>query len=410
MFSDLFSRALSSRNYRLYFAGQFISLAGTWMQQIAMAWLAYRLSSSALVLGVVGFASQIPVLLLGPVTGVWTDRYDRRRILLVTQTLAMLQALVLAALAFRHEASPAALVALAFVLGCVNALDVPARQAFVSQLIEDREDLPNAIALNALLMNVTRFLGPALAGFAVAAIGEAWCFVLNAASYLAVLLALLAIDARPNPLQKAPVGEAFRAALAHVRGMPDVLACLLLVATISLLVTPYAVMMPLFAREIFGGDARTYGLLIASAGGGSLAAALYLAGRKGADGLFRLVSLAAAAGGAALACFALNPWLPLAFPVAMAIGFSVILTVAGSNTHIQTRVGDAHRGRVMAIFSMAFLGIAPLGHLAVGGLSHAIGVRPVLACSGVAMFIVALALGRRMRAGTRPAAPERQTG
>ncbi len=405
MSSTVFARALSSRNYRLYFAGQFVSLAGTWMQQIAMVWLAYRLSDSALVLGIVGFASQIPILLLGPVTGVWTDRYDRRRILLVTQTLAMLQALLLAFLAFDHRAGPATLVALAFVLGCVNALDVPARQAFVSQLIENRDDLPNAIALNALLMNVTRFLGPALAGFAVAAIGEAWCFVLNAASYLAVLLALVAIRARPNPVQKTPVGQAFRAALAHVRGMPDVLACLLLVATISLLVTPYAVMMPLFAREIFAGDARTYGLLIASAGAGSLVAALYLASRQGTGGLFRLVSYTAASGGAALACFAANGLLALAFPIAAAIGFSAILTVAGSNTYIQTRVADGQRGRVMAIFSMAFLGIAPLGSLAVGSLAHAVGVRNVLFGCGLATMAVALVLSRRMRGGRQPTAP-----
>ncbi|MBL8490579.1 MAG: MFS transporter [Rhodocyclaceae bacterium] len=394
--APLFSRALASRNYRLYFAGQLVSLAGTWMQQIAMVWLAYRLSNSALVLGTVGFASQVPILVLGPLTGVWTDRYDRRRILVVTQSLAMLQATALAILAWGQWASPAALVALAFGMGCINALDVPARQAFVSQLIDDREDLPNAIALNALLMNATRFVGPALAGFAVATIGEAWCFVLNAASYLAVLLALLAIDAKPNPRQTAPVLEAFREALAYIRSRRDIRACLLLVGVVSFLVTPYAVMMPLFAREIFGGDARTYGLLIASAGGGSLAAALYLASRQGTGGLFRLVSVTAAAAGTALACFALNGRLGLAFPIAAAIGFSVILTVAGSNTYIQTRVGDRQRGRVMAVFSMAFLGIAPLGSLAVGSLAHALGVRPILVFCGLATAAAALLAGRRM--------------
>ena len=195
-FSAVFARALASRNYRIYFAGQLISLAGTWMQQIAMIWLAWRLSNSAQVLGMVGFASQIPILLLGPFTGVLTDRYDRRRILLITQSVALLQALVLAALTWQQWVSPGWLIGMAFVLGCVNALDLPARQAFSVQLVDNRADLPNAVALNSLLMNSARFVGPALAGLAVASIGEAWCFAINAASYLAVIVALLAIDSK----------------------------------------------------------------------------------------------------------------------------------------------------------------------------------------------------------------------
>lgn len=400
--SSVFARALTSRNYRIYFSGQLVSLAGTWMQQIAMVWLAYRLTNSALVLGMVGFASQIPILLLGSLTGVLTDRFDRRRILLATQSVAMLQALSLAMLTWLHWISPNWLIGMAFVLGCVNALDVPARQAFAAQLVEDRDDLPNAIALNSLLMNAARFVGPALAGFAVAAIGEAWCFAVNAASYLAVLLALLAIDARSRPAKHESAMHALRQGIDYVVGHADIRQRLLTVATVSLLVTPYAVMMPLFSSEIFHGDARTYGLLIASAGGGSLLAGLYLASRRDTATLARRVNLAVIAAGAGLALFAVNRVLALAFPIVMAVGFFVLLVVAGSNTLIQVRVEDAYRGRVMAIFSMAFLGIAPLGSFTVGWLAHAVGVPPTLLGCGLATVVLGVVVRRRADATAVP--------
>jgi MFS family permease len=398
-FATVFSRALSSRNYRLYFAGQLVSLAGTWMQQIAMVWLAYRLSNSAMVLGLVGFASQIPILLLGPVAGVIIDRFDRRRIMLVTQTTAMLQALALAALTWMGWVSPHWLVGMAFVLGCINALDVPARQAFSVQLVDDRADLPNAIALNSLIMNGARFVGPALAGFAVAGFGEAWCFVINAVSYLAVLLALVAIDAEPHGVSSAPALHALRQGVAYALHHADIRARLLTVATLSLFVTPYAVLMPLFASEIFHGDARAYGLLIGCAGAGSLLAGLYLASRKDTEQLPRQVGIGVIAAGAALSLFAANGLLALAFPILVGLGFFVLLTVAGSNTLIQVRVEDAFRGRVMALFSMAFLGIAPLGSFAVGTLAHYFGVRPTLLGCGLATVVIGLA-ARRAGAGS----------
>lgn len=395
MFSALFSRALASRNYRIYFAGQLVSLAGTWMQQIAMVWLAYRLSDSVLVLGIVGFASQIPILLLGPFAGVLSDRFDRRRILLATQALAMTQALLLALLTWQHWVSSAWLIGLAFLLGCINALDIPARQAFSVQLVDRREDLPNAIALNSLLMNATRFVGPALAGFAVTAIGEALCFVVNAASYLAVLLALLAIDSRSAETGSSPALHALREGFRYVLDRGDIRAHLALVAAISLLVTPYAVMMPLFAREVFGGDARTYGLLIASAGAGSLMGSLYLASRRGTAGLAGRVRGAMVVAGAALALFAVNRAAPLAFPIVMVLGGAVILVIAGSNTLIQTWIEDRYRGRVMAIFSMAFLGIAPLGSIAVGSLGQLAGVPATLLGCGLLTAAIGLAACRR---------------
>ncbi|HJW02471.1 MAG TPA: MFS transporter, partial [Azospira sp.] len=281
----VFLRALNSRNYRLYFAGQLISLAGTWMQQIAMAWLAYRLSNSAFVLGTVGFASQIPILLFAALGGVWTDRFDRRRLLLLTQTLAMIQALILATLAWLEWVTPGLLILLAFALGCINALDVPARQAIAVQLVDDKADLPNAIALNSFLMNSARFVGPALAGFLVALVGEAVCFLLNAVSYLAVLLALRAIRLPLHRGGTAPAVDALKEGIRYVLAHRQIRRSLLLVACVSFLATPYAVMMPLFAKEIFGGDARTFGLLIGSAGAGSLMASFYLASRKDMVGL-----------------------------------------------------------------------------------------------------------------------------
>jgi MFS family permease len=395
-FSVVFSRALASRNYRLYFAGQLVSLAGTWMQQIAMIWLAYRLTNSAAVLGMVAFASQIPILLFGPLAGVLTDRFDRRRILIATQFLAMLQAVLLAWLTWVGRITPEWLIGLALIHGSINALDLPARQAFSVQLVDKREDLPNAIALNSLLMNSARFVGPALAGFAVATIGEAWCFAINAVSYLAVIVALLAIDARANVPHDAPAWRAFREGVAYVLAHADIRPRLLMVAAVSFLVTPYAVLMPLFASEIFGGDARTYGLLIACAGAGSLLAGLYLASRKDTQRLPRRVAAAVIVAGAGLTAFAVNHSLALAFPIVMVLGFSVITVIAGSNTLIQVQVEDEYRGRVMAIFSMAFLGIAPLGSFSVGHLAHIVGVQPALLACGIGSVVVGLAARRRV--------------
>lgn len=378
--------ALRSRNFRLFFAGQLISLIGTWMQQIAMTWLAYRLTDSAAMLGLVGFAGQIPILLFSTFAGVWNDRLDRRRLLLATQALSMTQALLLFVLTVTHLVTPTALVGLAFLLGCINAVDLPARQAFVAQLVADKADLPNAIGLNSFLMNGSRFIGPALAGLLVATAGEAACFLINAGSYLAVLLALAAIRVAPRPVRPhARAWTALRDGLGYAFSHPQIRLPLTMVAGFSFFVTPYAVMMPVFAREIFHGGAETYGFLIGSAGFGSLGAALFLALRGGRrqGGLDRLVASATLAGGTLLAAFAVTPTLAIAYPLLATLGCSVIITVAGSNTLIQVVVAEDYRGRVMALFSTAFLGIAPLGSLTVGALGEAWGVRPTLLTCGL---------------------------
>ncbi|WP_324779915.1 MFS transporter [Thiobacillus sedimenti] len=384
-------RALRARDFRIYFAGQLISVAGTWMQQIAMAWLAYKLTNSALVLGLLGFASQIPILLFAPLGGVWSDRTDRRRLMMTTQALAMLQALALAVLAWQGWATPALLLGLAFVLGCINAVDIPARQSLVVHLVGDRALLPNAIALNSFMMNSTRFVGPALAGLIVARAGEAVCFLLNAASYLAVLVALAALHTRPGGGASKPALHALREGLAYAFSHRDIRLFLQRVAAVSLLVAPYVVMLPLYARTILGGDARTFGLLVSSVGAGALLASVFLASHVSIDGLARRVAHAVSLAGVALLLFALNRTSFLAYPLLMVLGFSVVLVAAGSNTLLQSWVRDDMRGRVMAIFSVAFLGIAPLGSLAMGSLAHAIGIRPTLAVFGALTVVAGLA-------------------
>ncbi|MGF1642347.1 MAG: MFS transporter [Thiotrichales bacterium] len=390
-------RALRSRDFRLYFAGQFVSMAGTWMQQIAMGWLIYRLTDSALMLGLLGFASQIPILLFGALGGVWSDRVDRRRLMMATQALALVQALVLAVLTWQGWITPGLLLALAFLMGCINALDMPVRQSLVVHLVADRRELPNAIALNSLLMNTTRFIGPALAGFVIALAGEAVCFAINAVSYLGVLLALGALRARPGAGNPQPALTALREGFGYAFSHPCIRLFLLLVAAASFLITPYVVMMPLYAKSIFAGDARTLGLLVGSAGAGSLFASLYLASRGTVDGLAQWVSLAARSAGGALALFAINPFHALAYPILMVLGFSMVMIAAGSNTLLQTWVRDDLRGRVMATFSMAFLGVAPLGSFAVGHLAQQFGVREILFACGVLTVAAGFAHGYRLR-------------
>lgn len=393
-----FLRALRSYNYRCYFLGQLVSMAGTWMQQIAMSWLAYRLTGSAALLGTIGFASQLPILLLGALGGVWSDRFDRRRVLLWTQSLSMIQALLLAVLTWRGWINAPLLVLLAFGLGCINALDMPARQSIAVKLVDDKDDLPNAIALNSFMMNSTRFVGPALAGFLIALTGEVVCFLLNALSYLAVILALLAMHWRPQPVQgeRQETWAALRQGVDYCRGHRPIRSLLLIVAAVSFFITPYGVLMPLVTREIFGGDARIFGLLVGFGGVGALGASLYLASRAGVDELPRTLAFSVPLAGVALTAFILSPSLFLAYPAVMLLGFCTIVTVAGSNTLIQFHVSDALRGRVMALFSIAFLGVAPLGSLAIGLVAEALGVRITLAACGLLILAGCLIWGRRL--------------
>ncbi len=390
-------RALRHRNYRLYFGGQLVSLVGTWMQQIAMSWLAYRLTDSVLVLGLVGFAGQIPVLVFAPFGGIWSDRMNRRLILIATQSAAMVQALVLAVLTLSQAVQPWHLVALALVLGTVNSIDIPARQAFVVHLVDDRADLPNAIALNSFAMNAARLLGPTVAGLVLSVVGEGICFLLNAASYLTVLLALVAIRSGHQPVSSRPMASALRQGFRYAFGHDAIRAMLLLVAVVSFTATPYTVLMPVYAKQIFGGDARTLGLLLGCAGGGALAGTVYLAARKSLDGLERVIALAPVLAGAGLLAFAFSSSLWVAAPALLAVGFGVISTVASANTLIQSLVPDELRGRVMSLFTMAFLGMAPLGSLAAGSVAHVVGAPATLFAGGLCSIAAGLAFARRRR-------------
>lgn len=390
-------RALSHRNYRLYFSGQLFSLAGTWMQRIAMSWLVYRLTGSTLMLGVVSFAGQIPVLVLAPFGGVFSDRYDQRVMLLWTQSLALVQALLLAALTLSGRVQPWHLTLMALSLGIINAIDTPVRQAFVVQLVGNRADLGNAIALNSFTMNAARFIGPSIAGVVVGLAGEGVCFLINAASYLAVILALRAmITGKPEKRAHAPAGEAILQGLRYAFGVPGIRQLLILVAAVSFFVTPYVVLLPYFAREVYAGGAQTFGFLSAAAGAGALLGTLHLASQQGVGGLSRLIGRAALVAGVALAAFAVSRELWLAVTALVVLGFCVISIIASANTLIQAMVKDALRGRVMSLFTMAFLGVAPLGGLAAGWVAEHLGPRTtLLACAAAAIGAAVLFVSKR---------------
>jgi MFS family permease len=391
-------RALRSRNYRLFMAGQSVSLVGTWMQQVAMSWLVYRLTGSAFLLGVVGFTSQIPTFLLAPVAGVLADRWDRRKLLILTQALAMLQAALLAAVVYLGVVQVWHIVVLSLLLGVVNAFDIPVRQSFVVELITERADLSNAIALNSSMVQGARLIGPSVAGLLVATAGEGLCFVLNSASYLAVLLALAAMRLAPGVhLEKRrrvllELTEGFRYAF----GFTPIRSILLLVSVISLTGMPYTVLVPVFAREVLHGGAHTFGFLMAASGLGALIGTVTLASRKSVVGLGRAIVSAAALMGLGVAGFALSTRLPLSLGALVVTGYGAVRVVAGGNTILQTILEEDKRGRVMSFFTMAFMGMAPFGSFGAGIMAGAIGPRETLLVGAVCCLIAALAFARHL--------------
>jgi len=391
-------RALSSRNYRLFFGGQSISLTGTWMQNVAMSWMVYRLTNSAFMLGAVGFAADIFALILMPFAGVIADRYDRRRIIIITQTLALIQALVLATLVLTHTILISHIFILAMLLGIITAFDLPARQAFVVQMIEKKEDLPNAIALNSLVFNGARLIGPSVAGLLIAVAGEGGCFLLNGLSYFAVLAALLAmrIEKRPERLECKSHLYEFKEGFAHAFGSAPIRNIILMVAIMSLMGTSYAVLMPVLVREVLNKGPDTLGFLVGAAGSGALIAAVALAVRQTTTGLCRNIPFAAALGGASLIALSFSHTLHFSLPIMVVIGFCFMTQMASSNTIIQTVVDDNKRGRVMSLFAMAFRGVAPFGSLLAGWLATQIGVLHTLIIGGVSLVISAWWFWRKL--------------
>ncbi|BCL35553.1 MFS transporter [Nostoc sp. MS1] len=381
--------AFRSKNYRLFFAGQGISLIGTWMTQLATVWLVYRLTNSPLMLGVVGFTSQIPSFFLAPFGGVFVDRFSRYRTLIGTQILAMFQSLALAVLTLTGVIQIWHIIVLSLVQGFINALDAPARQAFVPELVERREDLANAIAINSTMINGARLIGPAIGGLLIARVGVAYCFLIDGLSYIAVIAGLLAMTVKPwkenkvngNPLQQ--VKEGF----IYAFSFPPIRAILLLSTLVSLMGLQNTILVPIFAETILKGGAESLGFLMAASGLGALSGGIYLATRKTILGIGKLIAIAPAVLGVGLIAFAISRYLPLSLFTMLFVGLGTILQIAASNTFLQTIVEDDKRGRLMSLYTMSFLGMIPVGNLLGGALANRIGAPNTLIIDGIACIV-----------------------
>jgi MFS family permease len=377
-------RALRHRNFQLFFSGQLISLIGTWMQTVAQSWLVYRLTGSALLLGSVGFASQVPVFLFAPLGGITADRYNRRHIVIGTQVAAMVLALILAVLTLLGKIQVWHVFVLASLLGVVNAFDIPGRQSFLVDMV-GKEDLMNAIALNSSMFNGARVIGPAIAGILVAKIGEGWCFFANAVSYIAVIVGLLLMRVHsPARASMASPFEHMMEGFRFVNRTAPIRALLLLLGVVSLVGMPYVVLMPIFADQILHGGARGLGILMGATGVGALLGALTLAFRSGVKGLGSWVAWCSAGFGASLVVFAISHTFWVSVILLLPVGYTIMLQMASSNTLIQVMVPDALRGRVMAVYSMMFMGMAPIGALLGGALAERLGAPVTVAIGGVA--------------------------
>jgi len=383
-------RALRHRNFQLFFSGQLISLIGTWMQSVAQAWLVYSMTKSALLLGSVGFASQFPVFLVAPFGGIAADRVNRQRLVIATQTASMILAGILAWLTLSGRVQVWHIFALAGLLGVVNAFDIPGRQSFLVDMV-GKEDLMNAIALNSSMFNGARVIGPAIAGILVAKIGEGWCFAANSISYVAVIVGLLLMHvhspvrvSKHSPIED--IVEGFR----WVNQTRIIRALLLLIGLVSLVAMPYTVLMPVFADRVLHGGARGLGILMGATGVGALFGALTLAAKTGVRGLGRWVAFSCAGLGISLVCFSFSRSLWLSVALLLPAGYSMMLQMACSNTLIQTMVPDELRGRVMSVYSMMFMGMAPFGAFFGGALAHRLGAPFTVAVGGVACFMGAV--------------------
>lgn len=391
-------RSLKYRNYRLFFSGQSISLIGTWMQRIAMPWLVYHMTGSALLLGVVGFAGQIPTFLLAPVAGVLTDRWSRYRVLLATQIISLVQAAVLALLCLLGAIHVWQIVLLGVLLGCVNAFDVPSRQSFVIEMVENKEDLGNAIALNSLMFNGARLIGPSIAGVMLASTSEGICFLLNAISYLFVIASLLMMRVnRKHVIEKQhEIFSELKEGWNYTFGFPPIKHLILLLALVSLTGMSYSVLMPVFVNEILHGGSHTYGFLMGAAGFGALIGALYLASREKVLKLGRIIPSAAILFGIGLIILSFTKIFSLSLLLMVFIGLGMMLQTASSNTVLQTITDDDKRGRVMSFYTMAVMGTAPFGSLLSGVLAKTIGTQGTLLAGGIVTIVGAIVFLRKL--------------
>jgi len=384
-------RALRSRNFRIFYAGMAVSIFGTWMQTVGASWLVYRLTGSAFLLGLVAAAQQLPMLFLAPVAGVLADRVDRRKLLIATQVLTLLQAATLTALTFGGAVTPTHVVLVSLALGLINAVETPTRQAFLLEMVDSKQDLPNAIALQSMMFNTARLLGPTMAGFVVAAFGEGWCFALNTLSYVAILVAYARVRVRPRATGRAPahlwieLADGFR----WVFGLMPARRLILLVAAISFFSAPWQPLMPIVAAERFGGDSRTFGFLIGAVGGGALCGTLFLAFRSSVRGLGKMIAGASLTAGIGLTLFAVAPRLWLALMILPVLGFGIIVAAASTNTILQTIADEDKRARIISIYVMIFLGMSPIGNFLAGALAEWIGARWTLVTYGLLLTLSA---------------------
>ncbi len=391
-------RAFRYRNFRLYFFGQSLSLLGTWVQQVAMSWLVYRMTGSAFLLGVTAFASQIPILIFAPLGGLWADRFDRRKLLIASQALALVQALALALLTYMELIEVWHILVMAALLGVVMATDTPIRQSFVSELVPGKQDLPGAIAMNGFVQNAGRMIGPTVAGILIAISSEAFCFLANGMSKVAVIvvIALMQIEGHTAKAASASLWHGLKDGAHYAAKLVPVRILLPIVALVSFMATPYQALMPIFAAEVFQGDARMLGFLIGAAGLGGSSGLIYLASRKDVRGLARHIVFGAALAGVSLMVFAESKLLWLSLFAIMLTGFGIILVGMGVSMIFQTIVADEKRGRVMSFFTVAFLGMSPLGSFAAGSLAHVIGAGHTLFIGGVCCVAGAIALARQL--------------
>lgn len=402
------TRALRHRNYRLFFGGQSISLVGTWITRVATSWLVYRLTGSELLLGIVGFCGQIPTTLLAPFAGVLVDRWDRHRLLVVTQTLSLLQSLALGVLTLNHEITVTWVLALQVVQGLINAFDTPGRQTFVVEMVTDRADLANAIALNSSMVNGSRIIGPSVGGLLIAGFGEGWCFMIDAISYLFVIASLLMMRltrADRSPHAEAHILSELRTGFQYVIHSVPIRTSLIVLSIVSAMGMPYTVLMPAYVASVLKGGPNLLGILMTASGVGALAGALYLASRRSVVGLGRVMLMATSAFGAAMIGFAFARSLWLALVLLPIVGAGFMVQLAATNTVLQTIVEDRLRGRVMAFYTMSFFGTAPLGSLIAGVAAERIGTSWTIAIAGIVSLLTALWFGTRLarlRAHIRP--------
>lgn len=400
-------RALRSRDFRLYFMGQGVSVIGSWMQMIAMSWLVYRLTDSPFLLGLITFSTQFPTMILTPLGGVYIDRCDKRRLLVVTQALLMLQALALAALTLAHVIAVWQIVLLSALMGVVNAFDMPGRQSFIVETIDRREDLSNAIALNSFLFNSARLVGPSLAGIVVALVGEGYCFLLNGLSFLAAIFALKSLRLRTQPAARATahVLQVLQEGLRYIRASVPMRSLLILISLTTFFSMPATVLMPVFARDIHHGGPRTLGFLMGAFGVGALSGALYIAYQRDVCRIVRLIVPAALVFACGSMLFALSTSLTPALCFAALGGAGMMIEVSGSNTVLQTLVTDGMRGRVMSFFTLSFIGAMPLGSLVAGACATHFGAPRTLLGGGLGCLLSGLVLARHIAAPLPAALP-----